>query len=108
MRLGGGEAPSRVWTQIIADCTGKTMKVTAGSEFGARGAAINAAVALGIYGDHGEAAERMVKVVRVQEPRPSNTEKYSEMFDIYVRLIESRKRLWVDMYNLLEGTLRKA
>jgi sugar (pentulose or hexulose) kinase len=108
VRLGGGGAQSRVWAQIIADCTGKTMKVTAGSEFGARGAAINAAVALGIYGDHREAASRMVSVVRVQEPRQSNTEKYSEIFKIYVRLIESRVRIWVDMYNLLEGILRKA
>ena len=101
VRLGGGGAQSAVWTQILADCTGKTMEVPSGSEFGARGAAINAAVALGIYANHTEAAKAMVKVERVQEPNPRNTEKYSELFRMYVRLVESHRRLWVDMYNIL-------
>jgi sugar (pentulose or hexulose) kinase len=107
VRVGGGGAQSEVWTQIIADCTGKVMKVTTGSEFGARGAAINSAVALGIYKDHEEAAERMVKVSRIQEPDVKNGEKYREMFDLYVKLIESHKKLWVDMYDVLERTLMK-
>lgn len=107
VRLGGGGAQSEVWTQIIADCTGKTMKVTSGSEFGARGAAINAAVALGIFKDHAEAVKEMVKVERVQEPNPKNTEIYNDIFRVYVKLIESHKKLWVEMHELMEGTLRQ-
>jgi len=106
VRLGGGGSQSEVWTQIIADCTGKVMKVTSGSEFGARGAAINAAVALGMYRDHQEAVDQMVKVSRVQEPNLKNTEIYREIFDIYVKLIQSHRQIWIEMYNLMEIRLR--
>jgi sugar (pentulose or hexulose) kinase len=107
-RLGGGGAQSEVWTQIIADCTGKVMEVTSGSEYGARGAAINAAIALGIYDDHQEAAEQMVQVKRVYEPDSKKSEIYQELFDIYVKLIENHMKLWVEMYGLVEDKLVKA
>ena len=71
------------------------------------GAAINAAVALGIYKDHAEAVKEMVKVERVQEPNPKNTEIYNAIFRVYVKLIESHKKLWVEMHELMEGTLRQ-
>jgi sugar (pentulose or hexulose) kinase len=105
VRLGGGGAQSEVWTQIIADCTGKTMKVTSGTEFGARGAAINAAVALGIYKDHKEAVSNMVRVSRVQEPDLSKTEIYGKMFDLYVKLVERDRQVWVEMCELVDSTL---
>lgn len=105
VRLGGGGAQSEVWTQIIADCTGKIMKVTSGTEFGARGAAINAAVALGIFKDHREAVGQMVSVSRVQEPDPKKTEMYAEIFKLYVKLIERNRKMWVDMCDLVDNTL---
>jgi sugar (pentulose or hexulose) kinase len=49
IRLSGGGAKSAFWSQIIADCTGCRVVVPAGSEFGARGAALLAAVGLGWY-----------------------------------------------------------
>jgi sugar (pentulose or hexulose) kinase len=106
VRLGGGGAQSEVWTQIISDCTGKVMEVTSGSEYGARGAAINAAIALGIYKDHQEAAEQMVQVNRIHEPDLKKTRLYKELFEIYVKLIESHMKLWVEMQNLIEEKLR--
>ncbi len=101
VRLGGGGAQSEVWAQIIADCTGRVMEVTSGSEYGARGAAINAAIAVGLYKDHREAVRQMVKVKRVHEPDPKKTKMYAEIFEIYVKLVESHMKLWVDMYNLV-------
>jgi sugar (pentulose or hexulose) kinase len=102
VRLGGGGAQSEVWAQIIADCTGRRLEVTTGSEFGARGAAINAAVCVGIYSDHQEAVRNMVKVKRVHEPDREKNKAYAEMFELYVRLIDSRRKLWVDMQRLVE------
>ncbi|MGA2481235.1 MAG: FGGY-family carbohydrate kinase, partial [Spirochaetia bacterium] len=102
VRLGGGGAQSEVWSQIIADCTGRVMEVTSGSEFGARGAAINAAVCVGMYKDHQEAARNMVKVKRVHEPDREKNKAYAELFELYVRLIDSRMSLWVDMQRLVE------
>lgn len=104
-RLGGGGAQSEVWTQIIADCTGKVMEVTSGSEYGARGAAINAAIALGIYRDHQEAAEQMVQVKRVHEPNRKKSATYQELYNIYLKLIESHMKLWVEMHALVEHKL---
>jgi sugar (pentulose or hexulose) kinase len=56
IRLAGGGAKSAFWSQIIADVTGCRVVVPAGSEFGARGAALLAAVGLGWYASVGEAA----------------------------------------------------
>lgn len=106
VRLGGGGSQSEVWAQIIADCTGKVMKVPTGMEFGARGAVINAAVALGIYKNHAEAVKEMVQTKRVHQPNSKNTQLYREIFKIYIQLIESHERLWVEMHKLVEEKLK--
>ena len=105
VRLGGGGSQSSVWAQIISDCTGRVMEVTSGSEYGARGAAINAAIMLGIYKNHKEAVNEMVKVERVYEPNPKNTEMYRDLYHIYTNLIESLMKMWVDMNKLMEEKL---
>jgi sugar (pentulose or hexulose) kinase len=102
VRLGGGGAQSEVWSQILADCTGRVMEITTGSEYGARGAAINAAVCAGVYKNHEEAVRQMVKVKRAHEPDPKKTREYAESFEIYVKLVESHRKLWVDMFRLAE------
>ncbi|MBZ9674122.1 FGGY-family carbohydrate kinase [Mesorhizobium sp. ES1-1] len=47
--LTGGGARSQMWTQMIADALGATVLVPAGTEFGARGAALLAATAVGRF-----------------------------------------------------------
>jgi sugar (pentulose or hexulose) kinase len=47
--LTGGGAGSRIWTQMLADALGKTVAVPEGSEFGARGAALLAGTAIGVF-----------------------------------------------------------
>lgn len=108
VRLGGGGARSEVWSQILADCTGRVMEVTTGSEHAARGAAINAAVGAGVYKNHEEAVQQMVKVKRVYEPDQKKTCEYAESFDIYVKLVESHRKLWVDMFRLAKKRKRSA
>lgn len=102
VRLGGGGAQSMVWSQILADCTGRVMEVTTGSEYGARGAAINAALCAGVYKDHKEAVQQMVKIKQVYQPDLKKTREYAECFEIYIKLIESRRKIWVDMFRLAE------
>jgi sugar (pentulose or hexulose) kinase len=101
VRLGGGGAKNEVWVQIISDCTGKSLEVTSGSEYGARGAAINAALMLGIYSSYKEAVDNMVKVKKIYEPNLKNTEIYKEIFDIYVKLIDSHLSLWKEINKLV-------
>ena len=52
IRLSGGAAKSRFFCQMVADVTGKHIVVPAGSEFGAKGAAMLAAVGIGWFDVH--------------------------------------------------------
>jgi sugar (pentulose or hexulose) kinase len=49
MVLTGGGARSAFWCRMIAEVTGREVVVPEGTEFGARGAALLAAVALGRF-----------------------------------------------------------
>ncbi|PKM83077.1 MAG: carbohydrate kinase [Firmicutes bacterium HGW-Firmicutes-14] len=101
--LAGGGSKSVVWSQIVSDATGKRVKVPLGSEFGARGSVINAAVAVGYFSDHAEAVKNMVRVNRVHEPVPENTEQYAELYVIYRELIEKLWDVWPKIYRYTQG-----
>lgn len=107
VRLGGGGANSGIWAQIISDCTGRIMEVTSGSEYGARGAAMNAALMLNIYNNHKEAVSNMVKIKKTYVPNLKNTEIYKEIFAIYVKLVDSHMALWSEMNQLVVEKLKK-
>lgn len=96
--LAGGGAASPVWAQIVADCVGKKVKVPKGREFGARGAAITAAVASGFYGDHQEAVRSMVQPERLYLPDEARHLRYLGLYEIYVALGESLMPLWEKSY----------
>ena len=49
IRLSGGGARSPFWAQMIADVTGYTVEIPEGTQFGAKGAALCAAVAIGDF-----------------------------------------------------------
>ena len=65
--LSGGGAKSAVWCQILADCLGKPISVPAGSQFGAKGAALNVGVAAGFYSSAQEGVKQSVKMDRFYE-----------------------------------------
>lgn len=92
--LTGGGSASEVWCQILADCTGNAMRVSAGEELGARGAAINAAVAVGLFADHQEAVEQMVDIEREYEPDAQKKARYDELYRLYRNLIEAVWPVW--------------
>ncbi len=92
--LSGGGSKSDVWCQIIADCLGSQVKVPQGADSGSRGAAINAGVAVGVFADHSEATECMVKMGRTYQPNPDNLPKYDQLYEIYKRSIEAVGPLW--------------
>ena len=94
VRLSGGGARSHTWSQILADVTGATMRVPAGSQFGALGAAIAAGVGIGLYPDYATAVERCVHVERVHEPSAERHALYSVRFRLYVELIDVMKAFW--------------
>lgn len=80
IRLAGGAMCSPVWSQMFADVLGMPVEVTEGSEVGARGTAMCAAVALGAYPDMAAAMRGMVRVQRVFQPDRSRYEGYARKY----------------------------
>ncbi len=91
IRVIGGGAKGDPWLQIIADVTGKRMeKVANPQQAGAIGAALIAAVGLGIYPDF-QALKKVIQVTRTFEPRAENAEVYAELFDVYKKVYRALK-----------------
>ncbi len=94
VRLSGGGARSRTWSQILADVTGATMSLPAGSQFGALGAAMVAGVGVGLYPEYATAVRRCVRVERVHEPSTERHAAYDARFRLFLELIEAVRPYW--------------
>lgn len=68
IRLSGGGARSPFWAQMISDVTGYVVEIPEGTQFGAKGAALCAAVAIGDFGSIGEAVEATYRAQRRHVP----------------------------------------
>lgn len=89
VRALGGGARSRVWKQIEADITGRTVLTTTNEEAATLGAAILAGKAVGLYTSIEEAAERMIQVKDRFEPNLNHRAVYDDAFGTYVKLYDA-------------------
>jgi L-ribulokinase len=82
---GGGIAKKdEMMMQIYADVTGKPIEIAESAQAGAKGSAIRAAVAAGIYPDLAEASRRMIRPAdRVYIPDPERHELYNRLYAEY-------------------------
>ena len=78
--FAGGASKSELWAQILADVTGKRVKVPAVKEATALGAAILAGVGVGIYASPAEGAHAVVRWERTFEPDATAHEVYARMY----------------------------
>jgi len=92
--LSGGGANSAAWCQIIADCLGKPVSVPEGSQFGAKGAALNIGIAVGLYRDAQEAVAASVRTARLYEPNLTSTKLYDQLYKVYQQTAERQMDLW--------------
>jgi erythritol kinase len=92
--LSGGGANSGAWCQIMADCLGKPVSVPEGSQFGAKGAALNIGVAVGVYRNAQEAVSKSVKMARFYEPNSENSKLYQQLYEVYRLTAERQMDLW--------------
>jgi len=92
--LSGGGARSPVWCQIVADCLGKPVSVPDGSQFGAKGAALNIGIAVGTYKDAQEGVAHSVRTARFYEPNARNTRLYHELYEVYKQIADRQMDLW--------------
>ncbi len=101
--LSGGGANSAVWCQIVADCLGKPVSVPEGSQFGAKGAALNVGIAVGVYKNAQEAVARSVRVARLYEPDLSDTKLYHQLYEVYKLTAERQMDLWDLRADIIDG-----
>lgn len=94
LKLGGGGARSALWAQMFADGLGAPVVVVEGEEFGAKGAAINAGVATGIYDSFAQAAAQTIRPARRYEPQPGNSAIYQELLVIYQATYRAMFPVW--------------
>lgn len=92
LRCTGGGARSEFWLQLKADVWGKQVCSLNATEGGCLACAILAGVALGKYSSVKDAAKQLIKVERTFEPRPTEVERYQELYakykQIYPTLVE--------------------
>lgn len=94
IRLAGGGARSEFWSQVIADCTGSRVLVPAGAEFGAKGAALLAAVGLGWFESVAAAGRATVAIARTHAPRPELKPLYDDLYATYYQLRNDLRLAW--------------
>jgi len=77
--FAGGASKGSLWSQIVADVTGKVIKVPVVTEATSLGGAFAAGVGAGIYTSIEEAASLHVKFAHEYEPQKENYSKYQEL-----------------------------
>jgi len=81
--LTGGASKSEVWVRMFADIFQLPVEVPEGTELGALGAALAAAVACGVHGSYEQAVAAMTRVARRQEPDSALAEVYAARYRKY-------------------------
>ncbi|MCP4751771.1 MAG: carbohydrate kinase [Proteobacteria bacterium] len=95
LRIGGGGSKSDVAVQIAADIFSLPAKRMRTYETCALGAAIDAAVGVGMFGNFQEAVDSMVEIGRVFEPNAQNAKIYDELFkDVYLKTNDALSHLY--------------
>lgn len=82
--LAGGAAKSPVWTQMIAEITGRELNVSSVSDLSCTGAAMMAGVGCGLYADTSEAVRQLVPPTETIAPDAGRSAAYQEVFQRYV------------------------
>jgi sugar (pentulose or hexulose) kinase len=94
VRLTGGGARSPVWCQIVADCMDRVCEVPNGEETAAKGVAMLAGVAAGVYRDYRDAAARTVRIERTYQPEPAAVARYRRLHGLYRQVCDALQDSW--------------
>ncbi len=96
-RLTGGGAQSELWSQLFADALGIPVVITDAREAGARGAALCAGVAVGVYPSLPAAADTATRVLRRHHPDATRHEQLRATYATYLELVEALDPVWRSM-----------
>ncbi len=93
-RFAGGAARSKPWLDIFAAALDMPLELAEASELGALGAAIIAAVGVGLYPDLGAAVAAMTMVRDRIEPDPALARTLARRNAVYAALCDALKPAW--------------
>jgi len=100
IRLAGGVAHSKIWTQMFADILQYPIEMVNVSETGTLGCAMAAAVATGEYKNIEDASKNMIKYDYRIEPNPDHIAMYNKKYALYKQVIEALDGVWDVMQNV--------
>lgn len=92
--VAGGGAQSDFWCQMFADCIDAEFSVPEGQEFGAKGAALLAGSAVGVFEDFETAIAETRTVEQSYRPDPTDSPKYDELYEYYRTTYETMFDVW--------------
>lgn len=92
--MSGGGSRSQHWPQIMADVLEIPLRVAEARETGALGAAIGAAVAIGLYPDYEEAVSAMTRVANAYQPDAAQVSHYARRYGLYAELTAQLRGFW--------------
>ncbi|MDD6194224.1 MAG: xylulokinase [Lachnospiraceae bacterium] len=93
-RICGGGAKSPLWCKMIANILNLKVERIAVEEGPALGAAMLAAVGCGVFPSVEEAAQAIVRVVDVIQPKPDLVEKYQDRYQTFRQLYPALKEIY--------------
>ena len=103
VRLAGGAARSKVWTQMFADILQMPVESVEANETGALGCAIAVAAAVGDYPSISDAIANMVRIGEAVMPREEYKEIYEKKYELYLKTADSLDGLWDSVQAMIEG-----
>ncbi len=86
LRLAGGGARSRLWRQIVGDVLGRELTRTNAEESSATGAAMLAAIGVGLFADMAEAAGACGGATETVQPDVASYERYDQVYQCYIKI----------------------
>ena len=89
IRLWGGPARSAMWCQLMADVFGRPVVAAATVDAGLVGAAILAAIGIGVHADVEAAVAAMVKPGRSYQPNAQNVTVYDRGYRRYLNAVSA-------------------
>lgn len=105
MFLTGGGSRSIFWAQIMADCIGREVVVSHGEEFCAKGGAIAASLACGMYKNPEEAVNKFTKIKYKFEPEMDSVKRYNEIYCMYKEMRKGMDAFWEWRQNFLNNNI---
>ena len=96
--FAGGASKGKLWPQILADVTGKKVKIPVVKEATALGAAMSAGVGAGVYKDLNSAAKKVVKFEKVINPNMKN-------FKIYKKITKNWQKAYSKQLELVDENI---